>query len=60
MTQEDLFGKAKLLKLECEMNGMVAENKQREFQGYAMAYGENDFLLLQNRIEELIQGRFTR
>ena len=37
---------------QCELNGMIAENKQREFTGSAMAYDENAFATLQNRFIE--------
>jgi hypothetical protein len=49
------FEKAMLLQIECEMNGMVAENKQREKQGQSMAYGMDSFEVLINRIEGIIK-----
>jgi hypothetical protein len=33
-----------LIQAEIEMNGMVAENKQREVLGQSMAYTEKDFI----------------
>lgn len=41
---EFIHSKAKLLVAEIEMNGMIAENKQREALGQSMAYTEQDFL----------------
>lgn len=41
-----LYIKARLLQAEIEMNGMIAENKQREIEGNSMAYAEQDFLCL--------------
>jgi hypothetical protein len=34
-----------------EMNGMVAENKQREVEGKSPAFTESDFLRLQSRLD---------
>jgi hypothetical protein len=51
------FIKARLLQIECEMNSMVAENKQREMQGYAMAYGKDAFDSLFNQIQHLIENK---
>ena len=50
------FERAKLLQIECEMQGMVAENKQREHQGLSMMYGEDSFQSLENMIQELINA----
>jgi hypothetical protein len=38
--------KMRLLQAEIEMNAMIAENKQRERQGYSLAYTEVDFIEL--------------
>ena len=45
-TQELLYFKMNLLQAEIEMNGMIAENKQREIEGKAMAYTEESFMFL--------------
>lgn len=39
---------AKSLAAEIEMNGMVAENKQREMIGQSMAYTDQDFVDVMN------------
>ena len=36
--------KMHMLQAEIEMNGMIAENKQREIRGQSMAYTEKAFL----------------
>lgn len=36
-----------------EREAMIAENKQRELQGKALAYDEQAFLALQNRFYDL-------
>ena len=41
---ELLYFKMQLLQAEIEMNGMIAENKQREVEGSAMAYREQAFI----------------
>jgi hypothetical protein len=41
-----LYFKMNLLQAEIAMNGMIAENKQREALGQSMAYVENDFASL--------------
>ena len=38
--------KARLLMAEIEMNGMIAENNQREILGHSMAYGYDEFIEL--------------
>jgi hypothetical protein len=53
---DDYFMKARLLQIECKMQGMIAENKQREKQGYSMAYGEDAFQEVQDEIQRLIDG----
>lgn len=53
----DDFTQARLLQIECTMNGMIAENKQRELTGDAMAYGAQDFQDLRDEIQSLINGR---
>ena len=40
------YFKMKLLQAEIEMNGMIAENKQREVLGQSMAYTDSDFISL--------------
>ena len=47
--RDALYFKMQLLQAEIAMNGMIAENKQREMQGESMAYKEEDFM---NLIEE--------
>lgn len=42
--QELLCFQMNLIQAEIEMNGMVAENKQREVLGQSMAYTEKDFI----------------
>lgn len=42
--REILYFKMQLLQAEIVMNGMIAENKQREVQGDSMAYTEKDFI----------------
>lgn len=42
--RELLLFKMRMLQAEIEMNGMIAENKQREALGQSMAYSEQDFL----------------
>lgn len=44
--KELLLFKMRMLQAEIEMNGMIAENKQREALGQSMAYTERDFLNL--------------
>lgn len=48
-----LAKRAELLSLECELQAAIAENKQREHLGQAMAY--TDFSDLQDRIESSIR-----
>jgi len=38
-----LYFQMNMLQAEIEMNGMVAENKQREILGQSMAYAKKDF-----------------
>lgn len=40
------YFKMNMLQAEIEMNGMIAENKQREMIGCSPAYMENDFMNL--------------
>lgn len=54
---DDYFTKARLLQIECKMNGMVAENRYREITGNSLAYTEIEFTQLFNEIQELIDGR---
>lgn len=51
MTHEDnlTYFKMLMLQAEIEMNGMIAENKQREILGQSMAYGEDEFIGLTER-----------
>lgn len=39
--------------LEAEMQGMIAENKNRELQGLAMAYDCDAFFAISARMEEI-------
>lgn len=39
-----LYFKMNMLQAEIEMNGMIAENKQREIEGKSMAYGDEQFV----------------
>lgn len=47
--RELLYFKMQLLQAEIEMNGMIAENKQREIEGKSMAYTEEAFAALIER-----------
>lgn len=44
-----IYFKMNLLQAEIEMNGMIAENKQREIANESMAYTHKDFVNLINR-----------
>jgi len=44
--REVLYFKMNMLQAEIEMNGMIADNKQREMRGESMAYTEDDFAAL--------------
>ena len=44
-----LYFKMRLLQAEIAMQGMIAENKQRELLGESMAYTEKDFANLINK-----------
>lgn len=44
--EELLYFKMQLLQAEIVMNGMIAENKQREILGHSMAYTDEDFVRL--------------
>lgn len=44
--RELVYFKMQLLQAEIRMNGMIAENKQREVLGQSMAYTEEDFVKL--------------
>ena len=46
--QNLVYMRGVLLQAEIEMNGMIAENKQREILGQSMAYVEEDFARLIN------------
>lgn len=41
--QNLMYFKMKMLQAEITMQGMIAENKQREINGEALAYGEDAF-----------------
>ena len=43
-----------LLDYQSELNGMIAENKLRELQGYSPAFGEIEFMNLSNRYTDLL------
>ena len=49
MKEHQISLKARLLQAEIEMNGMIAENKQREILGQSMAYTYDDFTYLINK-----------
>jgi hypothetical protein len=51
------FNKALLLQIECELHGMVAENKQREHRHQSMAYVMIDFQVLIDQIARIIKER---
>lgn len=42
--------------LVCEREGMIATNKQREFEGKAMAYTMDQFIAIQQQLYALLQG----
>lgn len=44
-----LYFQMNMLQAEIEMNGMIAENKQRELLGESMAYRDKDFIDLIER-----------
>jgi hypothetical protein len=46
MDKELLYFQMRMLQAEIEMNGMIAENKQRECLEQSMAYTEEDFARL--------------
>lgn len=46
MSNNLTYFKMQLLQAEIAMNGMIAENKQREKLGESMAYVEKDFMKL--------------
>jgi hypothetical protein len=48
-----LSKKAELLALECEMQGMVAENQNREYNGKGILYAFDEFWPLRNKIMDL-------
>ena len=55
MNYELLVGiQIRMLKLSCELEGMKAENKQREFAGRAMAYVEDSFVILGRKFDLLL------
>tara|TARA_R100000750_G_C2314403_1_gene83794 strand:+ start:347 stop:565 length:219 start_codon:yes stop_codon:yes gene_type:complete len=41
--------------LEITVQGMIAENKQREIEGASMAYTEEDFVLIAKQIQDVAQ-----
>lgn len=41
-----------------EMQGMIAENLKRESSGDAPAHGENEFLMLKDRMESAIAEHY--
>ena len=57
--KEELI-RATCLSYEMQLQGMIADNKIREMNGYSLPYGEEQFLSLQqsfeNTIHELKQG----
>jgi hypothetical protein len=52
MTSEN-YEKVQIEILITQREAMVAENKQREFEGHAMAYTEREFFSLENAFHEL-------
>jgi hypothetical protein len=46
MHKDLVYFQMELLQAEIEMNGMIAENKQREHEGKSLAYVEKDFINL--------------
>lgn len=50
---QNLEKEKQLLICRCDLEGMIAENKMREIQGYSPAYGEDSFADLQQRIIDL-------
>lgn len=44
-----------ILTYRMQMEGMIAENKQREVTGQSMAFVENDFLKLMSNLEKTYQ-----
>lgn len=53
--KKELILKAKLLSYECELQGMIALNKEREHQQYALAYSDNAFCELSNKVDEALR-----
>jgi hypothetical protein len=47
--QELMYFKMQMLQAEIEMQGMIAENKNRELRGDSPAYGEDHFQALVNK-----------
>lgn len=45
---------AKLLQYRTRLEAMLAENKDREFRGFSLAYNEESFESLEKDIEELL------
>ena len=41
--------------LEADIQGMIAENKQREQEGLSLAYNENDFSGIANQMREIAE-----
>ena len=50
-----LSKKAELLALECEMQGMISENKNREHIGKGILYAFDEFWPVRNKIMALSQ-----
>jgi len=48
-----VFGE--ILKLDIEKQSMEAANRERQSHGYSDAYGEDAFVTLSNRMEEIIK-----
>jgi len=53
MTVDQLNDKT-LLDYRAEIEGMVAENRLREIKGYSPAYGEQEFAVLSERYNGLL------
>jgi hypothetical protein len=47
------FIRSRIVAIECEMQGMIAENKQREIEGHSPAYIYEHFVKLIDALVEL-------
>lgn len=53
MTVDQLNDKL-LLDYRAELEGMISENKHREMKGLSQAYGEQEFAILSQRYNDLL------